>query len=147
MDHRVAPRSGFDLSGPTHRRRHPDPAFEVLPLSAAVGPVRAFRFPEAAVVIGEENEGVLVDSMIAQGIQNPAGAGIDLSDQGLHDVVFGLGQPRSGDHVGGVDGGVRNVTKKRLVLVLVDEVDGQFVLSFPSDEYSSLFFRLSLTTP
>ena len=30
---------------------------------------------------------------------------------------------------------------------LVDEVDGQFVLSFPSDEYSSLFFRLSLTTP
>ncbi|MEC7223950.1 MAG: hypothetical protein VXW02_06735, partial [Verrucomicrobiota bacterium] len=30
---------------------------------------------------------------------------------------------------------------------LVDEVDDQFVLSLSRDEYRSLFFRLSTTTP
>ena len=64
----------------------------------------AARLARPAVVIGEKHQGVLVDFVFAQGIQNPTGAGIDLGDQGLHDVVFGVRQSRRGDHVGGVNG-------------------------------------------
>ena len=92
---------------------------ELMPAQGA-----AACFARSAVVIGEEHEGILVHSMFSQGSQDSACAGIDLGDQGPHDVAFGFGQSRRGDHVGGVNGGVRNVAEKGLVLVLVDEVNG-----------------------
>ena len=50
-------------------------------LTAPQGP--ATGFSGTSVVICEENEGIFVDSVFTQGVEDSAGAGIDLGDQGL----------------------------------------------------------------
>ena len=82
--------AGFDFPGPPGKSGDPHVPFifrtKLMPPQwATVG------FTRSSVVIGEKHEGVFLDAIFSYAVEDPTRTGIDLTNQGLHEVVFGLG--------------------------------------------------------
>ena len=90
---RLAGRTGLHLSGPDHDQVLASAALVDRRLAVAQGEVaghwRAFDFlpGDAAVIAGEEDDRVVGQAQLVDGVQHPPHAGVHRLDHGSHDRV------------------------------------------------------------
>ena len=136
---------GRDDARPADNARDTVAAFEGHPLHAAIGFAIAPFFLAAvgAVVGGEDNEGVVVELVVFDCLENFANAGVQLFDDVAEGAVLGLALPFRVGLSREVGRRPRQIEKEGLVFVLLNECHG-FVGKFLREQaiFEGLFKEL-----